>query len=139
MSFFWKLVDETQMSNPPEPAMHHYQIKLLILLPPETFTLDHSQMRHPVCINLCTFFFFSNLIFLFICNFFFRFFFIFFFCFLFLFLVFLHLKSINKQNSKNINIFSNNYFDFGSFFYLNWSRMAVGVTATVNPHQLFNT
>ena len=31
---FWKLVDETQMSNPPEPAMHHYQIKILILLPP---------------------------------------------------------------------------------------------------------
>ena len=56
-----------------------------------------------VCINLCTFFFFSNVIFLFICNFFFRFFFILFFCFLFLFLlflVFLHLKSINKQNWK---------------------------------------
>ena len=33
MSFFWKLVDETQMSNPPEPAMHHYQLKILILLP----------------------------------------------------------------------------------------------------------
>ena len=48
MSFFWKLVDETQMSNPREPTMRHYQIKLLILLPPETFTLDHSQMRHPV-------------------------------------------------------------------------------------------
>ena len=45
---FFKLFDETQMSNPPEPAMHHYTIKLSILLPPETFTLDHSQMRHPV-------------------------------------------------------------------------------------------
>ena len=33
MSFFWKLVDETQMSNPPEPAIHHYQIKLLVFLP----------------------------------------------------------------------------------------------------------
>ena len=33
MSFFWKLVDETQMSNPPEPAMHHYQFKFLVLLP----------------------------------------------------------------------------------------------------------
>ena len=33
MSFFLKLIDETQMSNPPEPAMHHYQIILLILLP----------------------------------------------------------------------------------------------------------
>ena len=38
----------SEMSNPPEPTMHHHQIKLLILLPPETFTLDHSQMRHPV-------------------------------------------------------------------------------------------
>ena len=33
MSFFWKLVDETQMCNPPEATRHHNLIKLLILLP----------------------------------------------------------------------------------------------------------
>ena len=43
------------MSNPLEPAMYHYQIKLLILLPPETFTLDHSQMRHPVALQMKSF------------------------------------------------------------------------------------
>ena len=48
MSFFWKLVDETQMSIPPKPAMHHHEIKLWSFYPSETFTLDHSQMRHPV-------------------------------------------------------------------------------------------
>ena len=33
MSFFWKLVDKTQMCNPPEDTRHHSLIKLLILLP----------------------------------------------------------------------------------------------------------
>ena len=33
MSFFWKPVDETQMSKPPETTTHHKSIKLLILLP----------------------------------------------------------------------------------------------------------
>ena len=33
MSFFWKLVDKTQMCNPPEATRHHSLIKLLILLP----------------------------------------------------------------------------------------------------------
>ena len=32
MSFFWKLVDETQISKPPEATRHHNLIKLLILL-----------------------------------------------------------------------------------------------------------
>ena len=33
MSFFWKLVDETQISKPPEATRNHNSIKLLILLP----------------------------------------------------------------------------------------------------------
>ena len=33
LSFFWKLVDETQMSKPPEATRHHNSTKLLILLP----------------------------------------------------------------------------------------------------------
>ena len=33
MSFFWKLVDKTQMCNPPEATRHHDSRKLLILLP----------------------------------------------------------------------------------------------------------
>ena len=33
MSFFWKLVDKTQMCNPPEATRHHSQIKSLIPLP----------------------------------------------------------------------------------------------------------
>ena len=33
MSFLWKLVDGTQMSNPPEATRHNNSIKLLILLP----------------------------------------------------------------------------------------------------------
>ena len=32
MSFFWKLVDETQIPKPPEATRHHTPIKLLILL-----------------------------------------------------------------------------------------------------------
>ena len=33
MSFFWKLVDETQIFLPPEATRHHNLIKFLILLP----------------------------------------------------------------------------------------------------------
>jgi hypothetical protein len=33
MSFFWKLVDETQISKPPEATRHHDLMKLLIPLP----------------------------------------------------------------------------------------------------------
>ena len=32
MLLFWKLVDETQISKPPEPTRHHNSIKLLIPL-----------------------------------------------------------------------------------------------------------
>ena len=32
MLLFWKLVDETQKSTPPEPTKHHNSIKLWILL-----------------------------------------------------------------------------------------------------------
>ena len=32
MSFFRKLVDETQISKPPEATRHHNSIKILILL-----------------------------------------------------------------------------------------------------------
>ena len=32
MLLFWKLIDETQISKPPEPTMHHNSIKLWILL-----------------------------------------------------------------------------------------------------------
>ena len=31
--FFWKLDDETQISEPPEPAMHHNSTRLLVFLP----------------------------------------------------------------------------------------------------------
>ena len=33
MLLFWKLIDETQKSTPPEPTKHHNSIKLWILLP----------------------------------------------------------------------------------------------------------
>jgi hypothetical protein len=32
MSLFWKLVDETQISKPPEPAMSHNSMKLMVFL-----------------------------------------------------------------------------------------------------------
>ena len=53
MSLFWKLVDETQISKPPEPTMNHISIKWLILLPLRDellFTLQYeipcSSLRH---------------------------------------------------------------------------------------------
>ena len=33
MSLFQKLITETQISNPPKPAMDHNSIKLMVLLP----------------------------------------------------------------------------------------------------------
>ena len=33
MSLFQRLITETQISNPPEPAMDHDLIKLMVLLP----------------------------------------------------------------------------------------------------------
>ena len=49
MLLFQKLITETQISEPPEPAMDHNSITLMILLPfIDIFTLDRSTMRHPV-------------------------------------------------------------------------------------------
>ena len=52
MSIFWKLVDETQMSKPPEATGHHNSIKLLVLLPLKADLLKsiHSEigLRHPL-------------------------------------------------------------------------------------------
>ena len=45
MLLFWKLVDETQISKPPEPTMNHNSIKWLILLPLRAellFTLQYE-------------------------------------------------------------------------------------------------
>ena len=45
MLLFWKLVDETQISKPPEPTMNHKSIKWLMLLPLRAellFTLQYE-------------------------------------------------------------------------------------------------
>ena len=45
MLLFWKLVDETQISKPPEPTMNHNLMKWLILLPIRAellFTLQYE-------------------------------------------------------------------------------------------------
>ena len=47
MSFFWKLVDETQMSKTPEATRHHNLIKLLILLPLRADLLGILQYETP--------------------------------------------------------------------------------------------
>ena len=43
MSLFWKLVDETQISKPPEPAMSHNSMKLMVLLP---FIAIYFRSKH---------------------------------------------------------------------------------------------
>ena len=52
MSFFRKLVDETQISKPPEATRHQNLIKLLIFLPLRADLLMsvHSEIgqRHPL-------------------------------------------------------------------------------------------
>ena len=48
MSFFWKLVDETQMCNPPEATRHHNLIKCWSFCPSEPLTLGHFNVRYPV-------------------------------------------------------------------------------------------
>ena len=50
MPFFWKLVDKTQMCNPPEATRHHSQIKLLILLPLRAIYFRTFQCEIP-CIT----------------------------------------------------------------------------------------
>ena len=50
MLLFWKLVDETQISKPPEPTRHHNSIKLWILLPLRADLLYILQYETP-CIT----------------------------------------------------------------------------------------
>ena len=49
--FLWKLVDETQISNPPEPTLHHKSIKLWILLSLRADLLVTLQYEIP-CMTL---------------------------------------------------------------------------------------
>ena len=51
MLLFWKLVDETQMSHPPEPTRHHKSSKSLIFLPSKPFSFVHFNMINPVLSN----------------------------------------------------------------------------------------
>jgi hypothetical protein len=51
MSLFWKPVDETQISKPPEATRHHNSIKLLILLPLRADLLYILHYETP-CIRL---------------------------------------------------------------------------------------
>ena len=55
MVLFWKLVDETQISTPPEATRHHDSTKLLILLPLRAIYLRPFQSDTP-----CTWPFKSN-------------------------------------------------------------------------------
>ena len=47
MSLFWELVDETQMSTPPEPTRDHKSIKLSILLPLRAIYFSTFQYETP--------------------------------------------------------------------------------------------
>ena len=47
MLFFWKLVDKTQMSTPPEPTRDHKSMKLLIFLPLRAFYFSTFQYETP--------------------------------------------------------------------------------------------
>ena len=55
MLLFWKLVDETQMSTPPEHTRHRDSRKLLILLPLRAIYFTTFQYETP-----CTFIFFNS-------------------------------------------------------------------------------
>ena len=48
MLLFWKLVDETQISKPPEPTTHHIQWNYGSFYPSELIYLFHFNMRYPV-------------------------------------------------------------------------------------------
>ena len=52
MSFFWKLVDETQKCNPPEATRYHNSRKYLSFYPSEPFRILRFNMRHPVLKNV---------------------------------------------------------------------------------------
>ena len=47
------LVDETPISKPPEPTMHHNSIKLLILLPLRADLLCTLQYETPCIVEIC--------------------------------------------------------------------------------------
>ena len=49
---FWKLVDETQISTPPELTRHHNSIKLWILLPLRADLFPTLQYEIPCSVNL---------------------------------------------------------------------------------------
>ena len=54
MSFFFKLVDETQMYKPPEATRHHKPIKLVILLPLRSDLLCTLHYETPcICTRNC--------------------------------------------------------------------------------------
>ena len=48
MSFFWKLVDETQISKPLEATRHHKSKKYWSFYLSEPFSFDHFTLIHPV-------------------------------------------------------------------------------------------
>ena len=62
MSLFQRLITETQISNPPEPAMDHDSIKLMVFLPAiaiyfrslryETPCIRGHSIFHLVCVCL---------------------------------------------------------------------------------------
>ena len=53
MSLFQKLITETQISNPPEPAMDHNSIKLMILLPFIAIYFRSFRYETPCIMILC--------------------------------------------------------------------------------------
>ena len=48
MLLFWKMIDETQISKPPEATIHHDSRNYGPFYPSEPFTFAHFNMRHPV-------------------------------------------------------------------------------------------
>ena len=48
MLLFWKMIDETQISKPPEATTHHDSRNYGPFYPSEPFTFAHFNMRHPV-------------------------------------------------------------------------------------------
>ena len=48
MLLFLKVVDETQMPNPPEATRHHDQENYRSYYPSEPFRITRFTMRHPV-------------------------------------------------------------------------------------------
>ena len=65
MLFFSELVDETQISKPPEPTRHHNSIKLWILLTLRADLLVTLQYEIPCTMNVTYRFLFHTFFFLF--------------------------------------------------------------------------